>query len=125
MRPAAATLTPHELDIMKLVWERKEATVRDVYEALRARRRIAYTSVLTMMNVLERKGHLKKRAEGRSFVYQAARPRGQVLRAMVREFVERVFGGATEPLLVHLLEDRKLTRRDLEALTRRIREGPK
>ncbi|HZM50681.1 MAG TPA: BlaI/MecI/CopY family transcriptional regulator [Vicinamibacteria bacterium] len=125
MRPAAATLTPHELDIMKLVWDRKEATVRDVYEALRARRRIAYTSVLTMMNVLERKGHLKKRAEGRSFVYQAARPRGQVLRAMVREFVERVFGGATEPLLVHLLEDRKLTRRDLEALTRRIREGPK
>ena len=125
MRPTAATLTPHELDIMKLVWDRKEATVRDVYEALRARRRIAYTSVLTMMNVLERKGHLKKRAEGRSFVYQAARPRGQVLRAMVREFVERVFGGATEPLLVHLLEDRKLTRRDLEALTRRVREGPK
>jgi predicted transcriptional regulator len=125
MRPAAATLTPHELDIMKLVWERKEATVRDVYEALRARRRIAYTSVLTMMNVLERKGHLKKRAEGRSFVYQAARPRGQVLRAMVREFVERVFGGATEPLLVHLLEDRKLTRRDLEALARRVREGTK
>ena len=74
MRPAAATLTPHELDIMKLVWDRKEATVRDVYEALRARRRIAYTSVLTVMNVLERKGHLKKRAEGRSFVYQAARP---------------------------------------------------
>ncbi len=125
MRPAAPTLTPHELDIMKLVWERRSATVRDVYEALRARRRIAYTSVLTMMNVLERKGHLKKRAEGRSFVYQAARPRGQVLRSMVREFVERVFGGATEPLLVHLLEDRRLTRADLEALARRVREGPK
>jgi predicted transcriptional regulator len=125
MRPAAAILTPHELDIMKLVWERRSATVRDVYEALRARRRIAYTSVLTMMNVLERKGHLKKRAEGRSFVYQAARPRGQVLRSMVREFVERVFGGATEPLLLHLLEDRRLTRADLEALARRVREGPK
>ena len=125
MRPAAPTLTPHELDIMKLVWDRRSATVRDVYEALRARRRIAYTSVLTMMNVLERKGHLKKRAEGRSFVYQAARPRGQVLRSMVREFVERVFGGATEPLLVHLLEDRRLTRADLEALARRVREGPK
>lgn len=125
MRPAATTLTPHELDIMKLVWDRRSATVRDVYETLRARRRIAYTSVLTMMNVLERKGHLKKRAEGRSFVYQAARPRAQVLRAMVREFVERVFGGATEPLLVHLLEDRRLTKADLEALRRRVREGPK
>ena len=121
MRPVATTLTPHELDIMKLVWEREEATVRDVYEALRARRRIAYTSVLTMMNVLERKGHLRKRAEGRSFVYQAARPRGQVVRAMVREFVQRVFNGAAETLLVHLLEDRRLTRTELEALARRVR----
>jgi BlaI family penicillinase repressor len=125
MRPVATTLTPHELDIMKLVWEREEATVRDVYEALRARRRIAYTSVLTMMNVLERKGHLRKRAEGRSFVYQAARPRGQVVRAMVREFVQRVFNGAAEPLLVHLLEDRRLTRAELEALARRVRREPR
>jgi BlaI family penicillinase repressor len=125
MRPAATTLTPHELDIMKLVWEREEATVRDVYEALRARRRIAYTSVLTMMNVLERKGHLRKRAEGRSFVYQAARPRGQVVRAMVREFVQRVFNGAAEPLLVHLLEDRRLTKAELEALARRVRKEPR
>jgi predicted transcriptional regulator len=121
MRPATATLTPHELEIMKLVWEGEEATVRDVYEALRARRRIAYTSVLTMMNVLERKGHLRKRAEGRSFVYRAARPRGQVVRAMVRDFLDRVFNGAAEPLLVHLLEDRRLTQRDLEALARRVR----
>jgi BlaI family penicillinase repressor len=125
MRPVATTLTPHELDIMKLVWEREEATVRDVYEALRARRRIAYTSVLTMMNVLERKGHLRKRAEGRSFVYQAARPRGQVVRAMVREFVQRVFNGAAEPLLVHQLEDRRLTRAELEALARRVRREPR
>ena len=122
MRPTATTLTPHELDIMKRVWEREEATVRDVYEALRARRRIAYTSVLTMMNVLERKGHLRKRAEGRSFVYHAARPRAQVVRAMVREFVQRVFNGAAEPLLVHLLEDRRLTKAELEALVRRVRE---
>ena len=125
MRPVATTLTPHELDIMKLVWEREEATVRDVYEALRARRRIAYTSVLTMMNVLERKGHLRKRAQGRSFVYQAARPRGQMVRAMVREFVQRVFNGAAEPLLVHLLEDRRLTRAELEALARRVRKEPR
>jgi predicted transcriptional regulator len=123
MRKAHPTLTPHELNIMKLVWEREEATVRDVYEALRARRRIAYTSVLTMMNVLERKGHLRKRAEGRSFVYQAARPRGQVVRAMVREFVQRVFNGAAEPLLVHLLEDRRLTPKERQELRRLIEEA--
>lgn len=107
---------------MKVVWSRGEATVRDVYEALRARRRVAYTTVLTMMNVLERKGHLKKRAEGRSFAYQAVRPQARVLRTMVREFLERVFNGSAEPLVVHLLEDRRLTRRQLEELVRRVAE---
>lgn len=108
---------------MKVVWERKSATVRDVYEEMRKRRRIAYTTVMTMMNILERKGHLRKRPAGRSFVYQPARPRRQVVAAMVREFLDRVFGGSAEPLLVHLVEDRRLTERDLAELARRIREG--
>lgn len=107
---------------MKVVWERREATVRDVYEALRERRRVAYTTVLTMMGVLERKGHLRRRAEGRSFAYAPTRSRARVLRSMVREFLDRVFGGRAEPLLVHLLEDRRLTRRQLDALVRRLRE---
>jgi len=121
MKPRA-TLAPQELEIMKVVWARRTATVRDVYEELRARRRIAYTTVMTMMNILERKGHLKKRAEGRSFVYQPARPKRQVVGAMVREFLDRVFGGAAEPLLVQLVQDRRLTGRDLADLARRIRK---
>ena len=108
---------------MKLVWEREEASVREVYEDLRAHRRIAYTTVMTMMNVLERKGHLRKRAEGRSYLYRPARPRRQVVRAMVRDFLDRVFGGSAEPLLVHLLEEKQLSERDLDALSRRIRRG--
>jgi BlaI family transcriptional regulator, penicillinase repressor len=123
MRRPSQTLTPQELEIMKVVWDHGPATVRDVYEALRTRRRIAYTSVLTMMNVLERKGHLRKRAEGRSFRYQPARPRTQVVKAMVREFLDRVFGGSAQPLLVHLVEDRQLTDDDLRELARRIRES--
>jgi len=122
MKPRA-TLAPQELEIMKVVWARRSATVRDVYEELRARRRIAYTTVMTMMNILERKGHLKKRAEGRSFVYQPARPKRQVVGAMVREFLDRVFGGSAEPLLVQLVQDRRLTERDLADLARRIRKG--
>jgi predicted transcriptional regulator len=122
MRRVSPTLTPQELEIMKVVWEKGPATVRDVYEALRARRRIAYTTVMTMMNVLERKGHLRKRAEGRSFRYQPSRPRAQVVKAMVREFLDRVFGGSAQPLLVHLLEDRQLTDEDLRELARRVRE---
>ena len=106
---------------MKVVWSLGRATVRDVHEALLGRRRIAYTSVMTMMNVLERKGHLRKRAEGRSFVYRPARPRRQVLGSMVREFVNRVFGGSAAPLLVQLVEDRRLTAEELDALARKIR----
>jgi len=79
--------------------------------------------VMTMMNILERKGHLRKRPQGRSFVYNPVRPRRQVVGAMVREFLDRVFGGSAEPLLVHLLEDRRLTERDLADLARRIRKA--
>jgi predicted transcriptional regulator len=122
MRRPSQTLTTQELEIMKVVWDHGPATVRDVYEALRARRRIAYTTVMTMMNVLERKGHLRKRPEGRSFRYQPARPRTQVMKAMVREFLDRVFGGSAQPLLVHLVEDRQLTDDDLRELARRVRE---
>jgi BlaI family penicillinase repressor len=123
MRPPSTTLTPQELQIMKVVWSRRAATVRDVYEDLRSRRRIAYTTVMTMMNILERKGHLKKQTEGRSFVYQPVRPKRQVVGAMVREFLDRVFGGSAEPLLVQLVQDRRLTERDLAELARRIRKA--
>ena len=108
---------------MKVVWSRSAATVRDVYEELRSRRRIAYTTVMTMMNILERKGHLKKQTEGRSFLYRPVRPKRQVLGAMVREFLDRVFGGSAETLLVQLVQDRRLTERDLAELARRIRKA--
>jgi BlaI family transcriptional regulator, penicillinase repressor len=122
MRPANPTLTPQELEIMKAVWElRRAATVRDVYEALLLKRRIAYTTVMTMMNVLEKKGHLAKRAEGRAYLYEPVRPKQRVLGAMVRDFVERVLDGSAEPLLVHLIEERQLSDKDLQQLSRRIR----
>ena len=124
MRPASKTLTPHELEIMKVVWERETTTVRDVYEALLAQRRIAYTSVMTMMNVLERKGHLRKRAaEGRTFVYEPTRSKHDVLGSLVRDFVSRVFDGSAEPLLVHLVEEKHVSDTDLQSLARRIRRA--
>lgn len=122
MRRKSPTLTPQELEIMKVVWEREEATVRDVYQALLEGRQVAYTTVMTMMNVLEKKGHLRRTPEGRSFVYRPTRPRKQVVSGMVREFVDRVFGGSAEPLLVHLVEDHHLTPEELDELARRIRE---
>ncbi|MGE5126323.1 MAG: BlaI/MecI/CopY family transcriptional regulator [Betaproteobacteria bacterium] len=120
MRKPSPTLTPQELEIMKAVWARGQATVRDVYEDLLAGRKVAYTTVMTMMNVLERKGHLRKRAQGRSFLYRPTRPQSQVVGTMVRDFVRRVFGGSAQPLLVHLVEEHDLSREELDALVRRI-----
>jgi len=105
---------------MKIVWHVGDATVRDVYEALLAERKIAYTTVMTMMKILEQKGHLKKRRQERAYVYRAAQSQTAVIRGMIREFVDRVFNGSAEPLLVHLVKDRRIKEEDLERITRMI-----
>jgi predicted transcriptional regulator len=123
MKKAVRVLGPQELEIMKVVWDRRRVTVRDVYETLRKRRQIAYTTVMTMMGILDQKGFLKKLpGEERAFVYEAARSRQTVMRAMVKEFLDRVFGGSVNPLMVHLVEDKHLTARDLDELRRAIRK---
>jgi len=108
---------------MKIVWERESATVRDVYEALLERRKVAYTTVMTMMKILEQKKYLKKTQVDRAYVYRPTEPKGQVIGAMVREFVNRVFNGSAEPLLVHLVEDNQLSGKDLEEITRLRRKS--
>ena len=123
MRPPNATLTPQELEIMKLVWQRGAATVRDVYETLLERRKIAYTSVMTMMKILETKGYLKKRRQDRAFLYRPAHPKNQVIGGMIREFIDRVFNGSAEPLLVHLVKSRRLSEKDLQKIVRMVEES--
>ena len=118
MRHPSTTLTGAELEIMHVVWNLKQATVRDVYEALRERRKVAYTSVMTVMKILEQKGYLTKNQQERAYVYHPAQPRSQVLAVMVRDFVDRVFQGAAKPLLVHLVEDRRLSQKDLAEIRR-------
>jgi BlaI family penicillinase repressor len=125
MRPSKSTLTGQELEIMKEVWRLESATVRQVYEALLERRRIAYTTVMTMLNILEHKGFLKKSQEDRAYVYSPAQPQKQVVGSMVREFVNRVFNGSAEPLLLHLVEDQHLTEKDLEEIRKSIRASRK
>src|SRR5215475_10806865 len=119
------TLTGQELEIMKVVWKLGPVTVRQVYETLLKRRKIAYTTVMTMMNILEQKGHLRKKQGDRAFVYTSSRPEKQVIRGMVRDFVDRVFNGAAEPLLLHLVEDDKLTQGELDEIQRQIRSAKK
>ncbi|HLH18726.1 MAG TPA: BlaI/MecI/CopY family transcriptional regulator [Bryobacteraceae bacterium] len=123
MRSRSTTLTGQELEIMKIVWERENATVRDVYEALLERRKVAYTTVMTMMKILEEKGYLKKKQSDRAYVYRPAQPKAQVIGAMVREFVNRVFNGSAEPLLVHLVQEHGLSQKDLEEIAKLRRKS--
>ena len=116
MRSPHPTLTPQELAIMKVVWQLDKATVRDVYEALREKRAVAYTTVMTMMKILEEKGYLKKTLVERAHVYRPARPRQTVVGAMVRDFVDRVFDGAAGGLLVHLARDGRLSKADRDRI---------
>ncbi|HEY2381904.1 MAG TPA: BlaI/MecI/CopY family transcriptional regulator [Terriglobia bacterium] len=125
MKPKKTVPTDQELEILKVVWQRGEATVREVYLDLAAQRKIAYTTVLTMMGILEQKGHLKRTAGDRAYVYSPAKPQQQVVRSMVREFVHRVFGGSATPLLVHLLEDPKTDPKELAELEKLMKDRRK
>lgn len=105
---------------MKVVWRLGTATGRDVYEALRSTRPVAYTTVMTMMKILEEKRYLKKTRADRAYLYRPARPRKQVVGSMVRDFLDRVFDGASRPLLLHLVEQGDLDERERRALRRLI-----
>jgi BlaI family transcriptional regulator, penicillinase repressor len=122
MRTPHPTLTPQELAIMKVVWRLEKATVRDVYQALREKRPVAYTTVMTMMKILEEKGYLTKARIERAYIYRPARPRQQVVGAMVRDFVDRVFDGTAGSLLLHLAKDRRLSKDERASIRRAIEE---
>ena len=126
MRPKSTTLTAHELELMKILW-RHEApvTVREVYEEVRKSRPTAYTTVMTSMKTLEQKGHLKATLQDRAYLYRPARPKQQVIKEMVREFVDRVFNGSGRPLVVHLLEEEQLSESDLRDITRMMGKQPR
>src|SRR5579885_2362243 len=125
MKSDKPILTDQELEIMKIVWARGSATVRDVYEELLSRRKIAYTTVMTMMGILEQKGHLKKSADERAYVYTPAQPQREVLGNMVHDFLKRVFNGSAKPLLIHLVEDKKLSPEELDEIRKLIKDRRK
>lgn len=109
---------------MKLIWRLggDQVTVRDVYEELRTRRRIAYTSVMSTMQSLDRKGFLRTRKEGRAYIYRPTRPREEVIREVVADLVERVFAGSSEALMLHLVQRHDFSRDKLRELEEMIEE---
>ena len=121
-KTAQPLLTPHELEIMQIVWDRPEVTVRDVYEEIRQRRKVAYTTVMTLMQILEKKGHLKKSAAERQHVYRAARSQRHTVSALLKDFMDRVFHGSAKPLLVHLVSEGRLSKSEIAELRQLLKE---
>jgi len=121
LKPRKNGLTDQELEIMKVVWERGSATVREVYEDLLTRRKIAYTTVMTMMGILEQKGRLNKEVSERAYVYSPAEPKGEVVGGMVTDFLKRVFNGSAQPLLVHLAENRDIRQEHLDEISKLLK----
>jgi BlaI family penicillinase repressor len=122
MKKSEQKLTDAELEIMHVVWELDGGTVREVHEILNQQRPLAYTTVMTMMSILEEKGHLTRQKEGRAYRYQPVRPKSQVISGMVDDFVGRVFEGSATPLVVSLVKDKKISKKDLDEIARMIRE---
>ena len=109
-----------ETAIMKEVWRRGQATVREVYETLRLTRSLAYTTVMSTMQNLKKKGLLDHRTVGRSYVYSPRVDRGAVERSSATELLDRLFGGSVERFANALFEDEDLSAESFEALRKRI-----
>ena len=107
---------------MKVVWQHGSATVRDVYEELLKSRKIAYTTVMTTMGILEQKGRLTKTSRDRAYVYTPTESQGEVVGNMVHEFVKRVFDGSAKPLLVHLAQNKKISQKELDEISELLKK---
>lgn len=115
------TLTEAELRLMKILWRRGESAVTDLVEALPEGEQLAYNSVLTTIRILEQKGYVEHRQEGRAFVYWPCVKEKDASRSEVRNVMNRFFGNSREKLLLSLLGDEEVSTEELARLREAIR----
>ena len=122
-RPKSPTLTEGELRIMQVLWDKQKATVAEVTEALKDEADLAYTTVLTLMQILERKGYLTHEKSGRAFVYEPLVGKQDASREAVRNVIRRFFNGSPGLLVLNVLEGEKITGKELKRLRKMIDES--
>ena len=116
--------TDRELEALKVLWERGEATVRDLCDALNARgAELAYTTVLSLLQVMEQKGLVDHRRVGKAYVYAPKIERAPTVRDLAAGFLDRVFDGAVDEYLVHALQSRQLKPEELDELEAMIAQA--
>src|ERR1700678_4536769 len=118
------TLTKAELRLMKILWERGESTVAEMVAAISAEEALAYTSVLTTIRILETKGYVSHRQEGRAFLYSSCIGEMEASRSEVRHVLQRFFGNSRERLLLSLLGDDELSAEELKRLKEAVALAP-
>jgi predicted transcriptional regulator len=114
------TLTKLELQIMQVIWKRGASNVGAVQEGLE--QQLAYTTVQTMLNILHRKGKLKRRLRGRAYEYSATMTEAKALSHAVRDLVDRMFGGSSEELVMSLIKSRQIDAEKIAKLSRKLDE---
>lgn len=114
--------TDAELDILTVLWSRGPSTVRDVHEALIARKPMQYTTVLKLMQIMAEKGLVRRNEEQRAHVYEASRPREWTQKQLAGDLLQRAFGGSARGLLLGALSAKKASKSDLAELRRLLDE---
>jgi predicted transcriptional regulator len=120
-RQKSEHLTPLELEIMHVLWETAPANVQSVQQNLK--RELAYTTVQTMLNILQKKGKVKRTLKDRAYFYKPVVSRSQVVGQHMSDIVDRLFGGSAESLVMSLVETKHLTRKKLERLHQLLDEA--
>jgi BlaI family transcriptional regulator, penicillinase repressor len=118
------TLTEAELRLMKILWVRGESAVSDLVAAMPDGETLAYNSVLTTVRILEQKGYVEHRQDGRAFIYSACVAEEEASRSEVRHVLNRFFGNSRERLLLSLLGDEEISAVELQRLKDAIRSTP-
>ena len=122
-RRRSVPLTEAEQRLMEIVWSAGPATVGHIVEAIPEAERPAYNTVQTIMKILERKGYVEHRAEGRAFVYQAVVDRDAAARTALSHLMQRFFGGSPRALALNLIEGDHLTEDELDELQHTIKRA--
>ncbi len=108
--------TELELEILKVLWRIGPATVRQVRDELAAVRDLAYTTVMTMMTIMDGKGYVTRAKDGRSFIYEATYHEQKASKNMLQDVVDRLFGGSPKAVMQHLLETSELDEAELKEI---------
>jgi BlaI family penicillinase repressor len=114
--------TASELEILRVLWDRGPSTVREVYDALREKKDLGYTTVLKLLQIMTAKGTVRRNEEQRAHVYEACQPATETKRQLARDVLQRVFAGSASELMIHALEGRQTSKKELDEL-RRLLDG--